>query len=199
MNQSAGVFEAVHFWLQWIARGELVVCWLVWWLAFVRPRREAAGQKKVVRARASQWGIFLNFLGFACICAYVRPAGFEKTIPELVVSMVLAPPCVVLVWSATRHLGKHWRYEAALSAGHELVQTGAYSRLRHPIYASMLGMVLATGFAYTWWPLFAAGFLLFLIGIEIRVQAEDRLLEEHFQEEFFEYRGRTRAYIPFIR
>lgn len=193
------MFEKVHFWLQWIAWGELAVCWIAWALAFMQPRKEAAGQKKVVRAPASRWGIFLNFLGFACVWAYVRPAGYEKTIGELLVSMVLAPPCVKLVWSATRHLGKHWRYEAALSEDHELVMTGAYARLRHPIYASMLGMALATGLGYTWWPLLVAGMILLLIGIEIRVQAEDRLLEEYFQEEFFEYRGRTRAYIPFIR
>jgi len=48
-------------------------------------------------------------------------------------------------------------------------------------------------------PLLVAGFLIFLIGIEIRVHAEDRLLEEYFQEEFLEYKGRTRAFIPFLR
>lgn len=199
MNQSANMFETVRFWLQWIALGELAVCWVAWSLAFVRPRKEAAGHEKVVRAPASRWGIFLNFVGFACLFVYIRPAGFEQPIGELVVSMLLAPPCVVLVWSATRRLGKHWRYEAALSADHELVKTGAYARLRHPIYSSMLGMALATGFAYTWWPMFVAGILLFLIGIEIRVRAEDRLLEEYFQEEFLEYQGNTRAYIPLIR
>jgi protein-S-isoprenylcysteine O-methyltransferase Ste14 len=60
-------------------------------------------------------------------------------------------------------------------------------------------MLLATGAAYTWWPMLVAGFVLFFIGIEIRVRAEDRLLAEHFQDVFFEYRGRVRAYIPFIR
>jgi len=187
------------FWLQWIALGEMAVCWLVWSLAFIQPRRQAAGRKKVARAPASRWGIFLNFLGCACVFAYVRPAGFEKTLPELLAAMLIAPPSVVLVWKATRHLGKQWRYEAALTEDHELITTGAYRLVRHPIYASMLGMVLATGLAYTWWPLLVAGFLIFLIGIEIRVHAEDRLLEEYFQEEFLEYKGRTRAFIPFLR
>lgn len=189
----------VGFWLQWAAFAEVVMCWIMWSLAFVQPRRQAAGQQKVVRAPASRWGIFLNFIGFACIFAYVRPVGFEKTIPELLASMVICPPAVILVWKATRHLGKHWRYEAALSADHELVTSGAYRWLRHPIYASMLGMLLATGLAFTWWPLLLAGVLVFLLGIEIRVRAEDRLLEERFQDEFFEYKSQTRAYIPFLR
>lgn len=185
--------------LQNLAYAELAFCWIAWSSAFLRPRKLAADQKKVAHAPVSRWGIFLNFLGFACICAYVRPEGFHKLFPELVASMLLGPTAVFLVWSATQHLGKFWRYEAALTEDHSLVTSGAYAHLRHPIYASMLLMFLATAAAYTWWPLLIPGFLLFLIGIEIRVQAEDRLLEEHFQDEFMEYRGRVRAYIPFIR
>jgi len=89
--------------------------------------------------------------------------------------------------------------EAALSEDHELVQTGPYRWLRHPIYASMLGMLLATGFAKTWWPMFVAAVIFFVAGTEIRVRAEDRLLAERFQESFTSYRSRVRAYIPFIR
>ena len=35
--------------------------------------------------------------------------------------------------------------------------------------------------------------------MEIRVQAEDKLLEMYFQDEFIEYRARVRGYIPMIR
>ena len=63
----------------------------------------------------------------------------------------------------------------------------------------MLGMLLATGAAWTWWPMFAAGLIFFLAGMEIRVRAEDRLLAEHFQNAFADYRSRVPAYIPFIR
>ena len=63
----------------------------------------------------------------------------------------------------------------------------------------MLGMVLATGFAWTWWPLQIAGIAFFLVGTEIRIRAEDRLLGERFQESFAAYRARVPAYIPFIR
>jgi len=44
-----------------------------------------------------------------------------------------------------------------------------------------------------------AGVSFFMIGTEVRVEAEDRLLETYFQDEFIEYRSRVRAYIPFIR
>jgi len=179
--------------------GELIICWVVWSLAFVQPRKQAAGQKAVVRAPASRWGITLEMIGFALIWAYVRPVGFEKSVPSLIASMVLAPPSVALGWAAARHLGKQWRFEAALSEDHELIQTGPYRWLRHPIYTSMLGMLLATGFAWTWWPMFVAALGFFLAGTEIRARAEDRLLAGRFRESFIAYRSRVRAYIPFIR
>jgi protein-S-isoprenylcysteine O-methyltransferase Ste14 len=181
------------------AWGELVVCWIVWSLAFVKARRRAAGQKKAVRAPASRWGILLVTVSFALTGAYVRPAGFTKSTTSLLVSMALGPPSVALAWAATRHLGKQWRYEAALSDNHELIQTGPYGWVRHPIYASMLGMLLATGCCATWWPMFMAAVVVFLIGTEIRIRAEERLLAERFQDAFTAYRSRVRGYIPFVR
>ena len=66
-------------------------------------------------------------------------------------------------------------YEAALSADHDLIQTGPYAWIRHPIYASMLGMLLSAAAARTWWPMFLAGLAFLIAGTEIRVRAEERI------------------------
>lgn len=185
--------------LQWIAFGELILCWILWSLAFIKPSRQAADRKEVARSPASKWGILLVMLSFAFLWAFVRPAGFHKSTIALIASMILAPPSLALVWMATRHLGKQWRYAAALREDHELIRTGPYRWLRHPIYASMFGMLLATGLCWTWWPMFLGSIVCFIAGTEIRIRAEDRLLEAHFQEAFRAYRAQTRAYVPFIR
>lgn len=177
----------------------MIACWIVWSLAFIAPRKKAAGQQAVTAAPASKWGILLQMLGFALVGAYVRPVGFEKATPWLIASMVFAAASVALAWSAARHLGKQWRFEAALIKDHDLVRTGPYRVIRHPIYASMLGMLLATGFGWTWWPMFTAGVIAFLAGTEIRIRAEDRLLEGRFKEDFVAYRSRVRAYLPGLR
>ena len=185
--------------LQWIAFAELILCWILWSFAFIKPRRQAADRKEVAKSSASKWGIGLVMLSFALLWAWLRPTAFHKSTLALVCSMIVGPPSVVLVWMATRHLGKQWRYAAALREDHELIRTGPYRWLRHPIYASMLGMVLATGFCWTWWPMFVASILCFIAGTEIRIRAEDRLLEAHFQDAFRSYRSQTCAYIPFLR
>jgi len=59
--------------------------------------------------------------------------------------------------------------------------------------------LLTTGAAWTWWPMFVAAVIVFILGTEIRVRAEDGLLAERFRESFTAYRSRVPAYIPFIR
>ena len=185
--------------LQMAAYAVLGVCWIAWLLAFVRPRNRAAGHKKAVQAPASRWGILLVMLGFACEWAFVQPAGFEKSAASLIASMIFGPPSVALAWAATRHLDKQWRFEAALSEDHELIKTGPYRWLRHPIYASLLGMLLEVGLAKAWWPLLIAGVAFYIVGTEIRIRAEEGLLAARFGEEFTEYKRSARAYVPLIR
>ncbi len=178
---------------------EVLVCWIVWFAAFFKPSRQAKGQRKIASAPSSRWGIGLVFVSFLLIWTWIKPTAFQKSTASLVVSMILGPISVWLAWASAHELGKHWRLEAAVSADHKLSQTGPYTWIRHPIYTSMFGMLTATGAAYTWWPLWVAGGAVFIAGTEIRVRSEDRLLEEHFQDEFRAYRSRVRAYLPFVR
>jgi len=64
--------------------------------------------------------------------------------------------------------------------------------------ALLMGMLLAAGFTWSWWPLLLIALAIFLAGTEIRVRAEDRLLAARFGESFVAYRSRVRAYIPFL-
>ncbi len=178
---------------------ELGICWIAWSLAFIRPRKQASGQKEAVSAPASRWGIALVMAGFALAWSYVRPVDFQKSTPALIASMILGPPSVALAWAATRRLGKQWRYKAALSCDHELIQTGPYRWIRHPIYLSMLGMLISTLAAWTWWPMALGSVIAFLAGTEVRIRAEEHLLAEHFGASFTAYRARTYAYLPFLR
>jgi len=185
--------------LQTAAYVVLMICWVAWSLAFIKPSKSAAGKTKAVRAPASRVGILLVMLGFAFEGAFVRPVGFEKSAASLIASIIAGPPSVVLVWMATRRLDKQWRFEAALSDDHELITTGPYRWLRHPIYASMLGMLLETGLVNAWWPMLITGLGLYVIGTEIRVRTEDGLLAGRFGDQHARYKAATKAYIPFVR
>ena len=171
---------------------EILVCWIAWCAAFLKPSRQAKGQKRVAIAASSRWGIGLVFVA-------LKPVGFQKSTTSLVASMIIGPISVFLAWSSAHELDKQWRLEAALSADHQLIETGPYRWIRHPIYTSMFVMLMATAAAYTWWPMWVAGAVALIAGTEIRVRAEDRLLDQHFQDRFRAYRSRVRAYVPFVR
>ena len=90
------------------------------------------------------------------------------------------------------------RVDAALGAEHQLIRSGPYGLVRNPIYTSMLLVLCATAVVITPWQLFAASLVLFVVGTEIRVRTEERLLAARFGEEFQSYKQRVSAYVPFL-
>ena len=89
---------------------------------------------------------------------------------------------------------------AGLYHDHELVRTGPYRIVRHPIYTSLMGMLIATMLLLRTEPMWAAICLAFFIaGTEIRVRSEDALLASRFEDSFDDYRKSVKAYIPFVR
>jgi protein-S-isoprenylcysteine O-methyltransferase Ste14 len=71
--------------------------------------------------------------------------------------------------------------------------------VRHPIYTSLLAILVSTLLLLTRWEWVAVSLALFVAGTEIRVRAEDSLLATRFGDEFSEYRKRVPAYVPFLR
>ena len=169
---------------------------LVWFLPFVLTgwsRKSPA--RRDARAR---WGIGLQTVGYATLWLgpfWSRPLPHWRVAAEV---LFLALGCL-LSWTSAGTLGRHLRLDAALDTDHRLIRAGAYRFVRHPIYASMLCMLLANG-AMVATPLrFALGLAFFLAGTEIRVHVEDALLAERFGEEFQQYRRSTPAYVPLVR
>jgi protein-S-isoprenylcysteine O-methyltransferase Ste14 len=62
----------------------------------------------------------------------------------------------------------------------------------------MLMVLCATAVIIAGWELSVAALLLFVIGTEIRVRTEERLLASRFGEEFEAYKRSVPAYLPFL-
>ena len=151
---------------------ELFLCWILWVRPFLLRRKQKREEQPAVTAPAARWGIGLQAVAF--FLAWLRTVRFSPP-PLLIASMLVAPAATFLVWQAVKHLGKQWRIQAGLYNDHELIRTGPYAVVRHPIYASMFGMFLATGLIMARWPILLIATALFLAGTEIRVHVEDRL------------------------
>jgi protein-S-isoprenylcysteine O-methyltransferase Ste14 len=175
----------------------LAAGWLLWLLPFFIA--ESRGRKPAgTLDRRARWGMVIQAVSYALLWQnnfWARtPPGWRLTLSIVFLSLAIS-----LSWTATRALGAHWRMDAGLNADHQLVRTGAYRVLRHPIYASMLCVLLGTGFMITPWPWFVVAGVVFFVGTEIRVQVEDKLLISRFGDQFRDYIRSTSAYLPFVR
>ncbi len=182
--------------LEIAAFSELLVCWILWAVPFFLRTRQQPKNRESVTAPTSKWGIAVQAVGF--FLAWLRSTRLNPP-PMLIASMILAPAATWLVWRAVTHLGKQWRIQAGVYSDHELIRSGPYSVIRHPIYTSMLGMLIATGLIMAHWIFLLAAIACFVIGIEIRIRAEETLLKSRFGETFDRYRASVPAYIPFVR
>jgi protein-S-isoprenylcysteine O-methyltransferase Ste14 len=177
----------------------LGMLWGLWWAAFfVKGKRHH--EKAVQKESKARWGMALQMVGYFLVFTHGPDEwGSGVSLWRLVAGIVLALLSNAAVWGAVGNLGVQWRVDAGLNQNHELVQTGAYRVVRHPIYASMLGMLLAT---ICWigtlpgWPI---GLAFCIVGTEIRVRVEDGLLRERFGERFIRWQKSLPAYVPFLR
>lgn len=178
-----------------VASVEIPVCWALGVYPFFRRLKEQKARQSVTMPKA-RWGIALQTIAFSLVSIVIfepRPASL------LVAAMVMMPLSVWLGWRAVLHLGKQWRIQAGLYSDHELVRTGPYRVVRHPIYVALLGMLIGTGLVVSWWPIVMLASALFVAGMEIRIHVEDVLLADRFGTTFEEYRAAVAAYIPFLR
>jgi protein-S-isoprenylcysteine O-methyltransferase Ste14 len=172
-----------------------VVGWLIWITPFLLAKRNPEAPARL--DKRARWGIGLQVVAYALVA---RPLlGAHAARLAIRPSIFVLGIAGVLSWTSTRALGRQWRVDAGLSADHELVTAGAYRYIRHPIYCSMLCLLLGTGFMITPWLLFLISALLFVAGTEIRVRVEDNLLASRFGERFREYQQRVPAYVPLVR
>lgn len=178
----------------------LTVCWLAWLYPFFFRAPHFQKRDSVTVSGPTRVGVLLEAVGV--LLAFMTPAARSaaRSHPAALLGAAgFSIIGIILSWTAVAHLGKQFRIHAGLYADHELVRTGPYRILRHPIYSSLLAMLLATILLLTPWMRAFLALALFLIGTEIRVRSEDRLLASRFGEHFAEYRKRVPAYIPFVR
>jgi len=177
----------------------LIAVWVLWALPFLVRRARGPRQQAAVIAPAGAWGVALQVIAYALIWSQTGVGVMRSGAYWLVAAFAFGAVSLVLIWWAIPALGKQWRVQAGLNADHELIQSGPYRLVRHPIYASMLALFLATGLLLTPWLRLGIALTIFLIGQETRVHAEERLLIARFGKQYEDYRKRVWAYVPCIR
>ena len=99
------------------------------------------------------------------------------------------------IW-ARLHIGRNWGTPMTQKEEPELVTSGPYRLVRHPIYSGILLAAVGTAVALSWlWLTVVA-----LAGIYLMYSAtvEERHLTEQFPEDYPPYRQATKMLVPFV-
>ncbi len=98
---------------------------------------------------------------------------------------------------ARLHLGTNWSGTVTLKAGHELVRTGPYALVRHPIYTGLISGFLGSALARAEWRGLLA-LLLVAFTHWRKAHREERWLGERFGAAYRRYREEVPMLVPFL-
>lgn len=166
--------------------------WAVYWMV-------AAVSNKATRRRESPVSRLAHVLpliigGVLLGWGDVRPRSFMAYwVGVALISAGLA----FAVWARV-HLGRNWSGSVTVKEGHELIRTGPYAYVRHPIYTGLLTAVLGTAIS--------SGTVRALIGLVIiaaslvrKLRTEEGFMRDTFPGEYARYSAEVPALIPFTR
>jgi protein-S-isoprenylcysteine O-methyltransferase Ste14 len=109
---------------------------------------------------------------------------------------ITAAGVVIAIW-ARWHLGSNWSGVVTLKEGHELIRTGPYRTIRHPIYTGILIGLLGT--------MVTIGEVRGLIALAVawlsfyfKARREESFLAQEFGSAFAEHQRHTGMFLPKI-
>jgi protein-S-isoprenylcysteine O-methyltransferase Ste14 len=98
------------------------------------------------------------------------------------------------IW-ARNHIGRFWSGSVAIREDHQLIRSGPYSRIRHPIYTGILVALAGTTLAVGNYRALLAFFLI-LVSLIYKARLEEALLTREFGEKFDDHRRHTGFFLP---
>jgi protein-S-isoprenylcysteine O-methyltransferase Ste14 len=186
-------------WQLWAAWVGWVIFSIYWEIAKSRNTQATKVESAVSR------GIHALLVNVALLMVVAPVRGLGRFEPE---SSVLLSPLMTLgiaveatglfvaIW-ARRHLGRYWSGEITLMADHQLIRTGPYRKLRHPIYTGLLSMYAGSALITGTW--------VAIIGVAVAVLAylrklrlEEANMLSAFGLDYEEYRRESWALLPGI-
>lgn len=101
-----------------------------------------------------------------------------------------------LLWRSHADLGRNWSPKLEIMEGHSLVTDGVFHCIRHPMYAAHWLWAIAQALLLQNWVAGPALLVFFLPLYLLRVGREERMMLEHFGEEYRSYMTRTGRIVP---
>jgi protein-S-isoprenylcysteine O-methyltransferase Ste14 len=100
------------------------------------------------------------------------------------------------VW-ARQHLATNWSNSVTIKQDHELITTGPYALVRHPIYTGILTGFVGTAIALSQ-VRGVIGFVIMFVAFWAKLRLEEEWMRSQFGETYASYVHQTAALVPYL-
>ena len=144
-------------------------------------------------------GVHVILTNVALLLAIAPIIGIGRFLPVSPLAMsaglVVEAIGLALAIHARRHLGRYWSGEITIKIDHELIRSGPYGRLRHPIYTGLLTMYAGTALVTGEW-LAIVGLAIAVFAYWRKIRLEEANLTLAFGAAYEAYRRGTWMLVP---
>lgn len=183
-----------HDWAIWASVGVWIFFSLYWEVAAknsAADKESEATPSRALHVFLANAAVLLLFLPIPRLTGRFLPAQ-----PVLIpIGLAVQIVALILAIQARRHLGRNWSGRITIKVGHELVKSGPYRIIRHPIYTGLLGIYAGTAMVIGEWHA--------LVGLAIaaftywrKLRLEEANLASVFGPAWADYRSSTWALLP---
>jgi len=178
----------------------LWLIWLAYWIVAAIGAKETQ-REEGFRSRLTHYvplaigGILLGWPNVAG--AALEERFLPRTLAGFWIAVVLIAIGLGFSIAARVWLGGNWSGSVTIKKGHELIRSGPYALVRHPIYTGLLLALIGTALAVGKWRALIA-LLPFAFAIYRKMAVEERFMSDQFGGDYARYREQVPALIPFI-
>jgi protein-S-isoprenylcysteine O-methyltransferase Ste14 len=181
-----------------VIRG-LWILFALYWLVSALKRKRTKQRESWLQRLAYVLPLFAAFYFLARPEAHYYPVLGARFVPDTAlvqwIGVLFTAAGVAIAFWARFHLGANWSGVVTLKVGHELIRTGPYRAIRHPIYTgillAMLGSAVALGEVRGLLAVAAAW-----LSFYTKARREESFLAQEFGPRFTEHQQHTGMFLP---
>jgi protein-S-isoprenylcysteine O-methyltransferase Ste14 len=176
----------------------ILILWIAFWIYWL------AAATTGVRSGRTHWGRFVGVRVVLVLLALllIRTRAFKggQTITkdpwlQAIGLVVFLSGLAFAIW-ARRYLGRNWGMPMTEKVDPDLVTTGPYRKVRHPIYSGIILAMTGTAIAASWYWLLAV--ILFGAYFVYSALNEERYMASVFPDTYPAYKRSTKMLVPFV-
>jgi protein-S-isoprenylcysteine O-methyltransferase Ste14 len=197
----SGILVTATIWAYWIGVGVMIV-------RVRRHTRRMAGVVPQQPLERLMWLIWVPLVAAWIVLPYLA---LHRTEPPLglpgfarsgglygalrMVAALVGVACLAATIKCWAQMGKDWRMAVSVGEKQNLITEGWFSRIRHPIYAFSMLLMICTVIVVPTWPMLVAGLVHIALMITKARNEERHLLASH-GDSYARYLASTGRFVP---